>query len=85
MGKGEEYRKSAAFVDYCIFPLADTIGRLVHDALHRYYHPTSRDPILAASDLFIDLINIHPFEEGNGRLCLMCSFRMDVVDRLLFY
>ena len=69
MGKGGEYRKSPVFVHHCIFPAADTIGRLVDDALHRYYHPTSPDPILAAADLFIDLINIHPFEYGNGRLC----------------
>ena len=39
------------------------------DALHCHYHLTSCDPILAAADLFIDLINIHPFEDGNGRLC----------------
>ena len=71
MGKGEEYRKSPVFVGYRIFPPADTIGRLVDDALHRYYHLTSSDPILAAADLSIDLIKIHPFEDGNGRLCRM--------------
>ena len=71
MGKGEEYRKSPVFVGYRISPPADTIGRLVDDALHRYYHPTSSDPILAAADLSIDLTNIHPFEDGNGRLCRM--------------
>ena len=66
-----EYRRSRVFVDYyyCIFPPADTIGRLVDDALHRYYNPVSRDPILVAASLFGDLINIHPFEDGNGRLC----------------
>ena len=66
-----EYRKSPVFVDYRIFPPADAIDKLVHDVLHRYYHPISRDPILAAADLFIDLINIHPFQDGNGRLCRM--------------
>ena len=71
MGKGGEYRKSPVFVGYHIFPPADTIGRLVDDILHRYYHPTSCDPILAAADLFVDLINIHPFEDGSGRLCQM--------------
>ena len=71
-----EYRKSPVFVDYYrIFPPADTIGRLVDDALHRYYHPTSRDPILAAANLFVDLINIHSFEDGNGRLCRMIQGR----------
>ena len=69
MGRLGEYRESPVFVGYRIFLPTDTIGRLVDDALHRYYHPTSPDPILAAADLFIDLINIHPFEYGNGRLC----------------
>ena len=71
-----EYRKSPVFVDYYrIFPPVDTIGRLVDDALHRYYHPTSRDTILAAANLFEDLINIHPFEDGNGRLCRIIQGR----------
>ena len=68
-----EYRKSPVFVDYRIFPPGDTIGRLVDDAPYRYYHPddTTIDLILAAANLFLDLINIHPFEDGNGRLCRM--------------
>ena len=80
MRNGMEYRRLLVFVGYCIFPPADTIGTLVDDALHRYYHPTSRDPILAAANLFIDLINIHPFEDGNGRLCLMTLFCVLVQD-----
>ena len=63
MGKGEEYRKLPVFVGYRVFPPADTIGRLADDVLHRYYHPTSRDPILEAADIFIHLINIHPLED----------------------
>ena len=68
-----KYRRSLVFIEhyYHIFPPADTIGRLVDGALHRYYHPTSRDPILVAGSLFVDLIRIHPFEDGNGRLCQM--------------
>ena len=65
-----KYRKSPIFLSYRIFPPADTIESLVDDALYRYYHPTSRNPILAAADLFIDLIDIHPFEDRN-RLCRM--------------
>ena len=65
-----KYRKSPVFLSYRIFPPADTIESLVDDALYRYYHPTSRNPILAAADLFIDLIDIHPFEDRN-RLCRM--------------
>ena len=80
MGGGREYRESLVFIGYRIFAPADTIGRLVDDALHRYYHPTSHDPILAAADLFIHLINIHPFEDGNGRLCRMILFHVLIQD-----
>ena len=80
-GKGWGYRRSPVFAGYRIFPPADTIGRLVDDALHRYYHPTSRDSILASADLFIDLINIHPFEDGNGRLCRMILSHVVIQDR----
>ena len=68
-----EYRKSPVFLRYCIFPPADTIQRLVDDALYRYYHPNDPTigPILATANLFVDLINIHLFEDGNGRLCRM--------------
>ena len=68
-----EHRKSPVFLRYCIFPPADTIERLVDDALYCYYHPNDPtiDPILAAAKLFVDLINVHPFEDGNRRLCRM--------------
>ena len=66
-----EFRKSPVFLRYRIFPPADTIERLVDDTLYRYYHPNGINPILATANLFVDLINIHPFEDGNGRLCRM--------------
>ena len=27
------------------------------------------DPIMATTNLFGNIINIHPFEDGNGRIC----------------
>ena len=71
MEKMGEYRESPVFLRYHFFPPADTIERLVDDALYCYYHSTSRDPILPTADLFIDLIDMHQFEDGNGRLCRM--------------
>ena len=58
-----EYRKSPVFAGFKQFTPADAIERLVDDALYRYYHPSDPtvDPILAAANLFVDLINIHPF------------------------
>ena len=29
------------------------------------------DPIMAATNLFGNIINIHPFEDGNGRICCL--------------
>ena len=68
-----KYKRSPVFLEhhYRIFPPGYTIGRLVDDALYRYYHPTSRDSILATTSVFADLIRIHPFEDGHGRFCRM--------------
>ena len=53
----KEYRKSHVFAGY------HTFSRL------SYFHETKKDdPIMAASNLFGN-INIHPFQDGNGRIC----------------
>ena len=65
-----EFRKTRVFAGwYHEFAPASAVGGLVADALNRYYSAESDDPVLNAVKLFIDLINIHPFEDGNGRLC----------------
>ncbi|XP_057316770.1 uncharacterized protein LOC130657787 [Hydractinia symbiolongicarpus] len=51
------------------FAPVSAIPRLVTYALDRYYSTETDDPIWNAVRLFIDLINIHTFEDGNGRLC----------------
>ena len=34
------------------------------------FHETKKDdPIMAVINLFGNIINIHPFEDGNGRIC----------------
>ena len=34
------------------------------------FHKTKKDhPIMVAKNLFGNIINIHPFEDGNGRIC----------------
>ena len=64
-----EFRQTPAFAGYHEFAPASAIRRLVVGALDRYYSEESDDPIMNAVRLFIDMINIHPFEDGNGRLC----------------
>ena len=62
-------RKLPVFAGYHIFVPASLIERHMEDAIFRF-HETKKDvPIMAATNLFGNIINIHPFEDGNGRIC----------------
>ena len=39
------------------------------DAIFRFHETKNDNPIIAATNLFGNIINIHPFEDGNGRIC----------------
>ena len=64
-----EYRKSPAFAGYHIFAPASHIERYMEDAIFKFNKTKKDDPIMAATNLFGNIINIHPFEDGNGRIC----------------
>ena len=64
-----EYRKSLAFADYYIFALGGNIERYMDGAIFRFYKTKKDDPIMAATNLFGNIINIDPFEDGNGINC----------------
>ena len=64
-----DYRKSPAFADYHIFAPAGYIERYMEDAVFRFHETRKDDVIMAATNLFGNVINIHPFEDGNGRIC----------------
>ena len=64
-----EYRKSPAFTGYHIFALADFIETYMKDVIFIFYESKKDDAIMAATNLFGNIINIHPFEDGNGRIC----------------
>ena len=66
MGK---YRKSLVFAGYDIFALASHIERYLEDTIFSFHETKKDDPILAATNLFGNIINIYPFEDGNGRIC----------------
>ena len=66
-----EYRKSPAFAGYHIFGLAGHIERYMEDAIFRFHETKKDDPIMAATNLLGNIINIHPFEDGNGRICCL--------------
>ena len=58
-----EYRKSPAFAGYHVFTPANHIERYMEDAIFSFHELT-----MAATSLFAN-INIHPFEDGKGRIC----------------
>ena len=64
-----EYRKSPVFAGYHIFASAGHIERYMEDAIFMLHETEKDDPIVAATNLFGNIINIHPFEDGNGRIC----------------
>ena len=66
--KHRKYRKSPAFAGYHIFAPAGYIERYMEDAVFRFHKTKKDDPVMAATNLFGNIINIHPFEDGNGRI-----------------
>ena len=64
-----EYRKSPAFAGYHIFAPASHIERYMEDTIFKFHETKKDNPIMAATNLFGNIINIHPFEDGNGRIC----------------
>ena len=79
-----EYRKSSAFADYHIFAPAGLIQRYMEGAVFRFHETKSEDPIMAATNLFGSIINIHPFEDGNGRICRLILAHV-LMQRNVFY
>ena len=66
-----ENKTSPACAGYHIFAPADLIERYMKDAISRFYETRKVDPIMAAANLFRNIINIHLFEDGNGRICCL--------------
>ena len=64
-----EYRKSPAFAGHHIFAPASLIERYLERAIFRFHETKKHDPIMAVTNLFGSIINIHLFEDGNKRIC----------------
>ena len=64
-----EYRKSPGFAGYHIFASAGYIERYMEDAVFRFHETKKDDLIMAATYFFGNIISIHPFEDGNGKIC----------------
>ena len=64
-----EYRKSPAFAGYHILAPVSHIERYMEDVIFRFHETKKDDPIKAATNLFGNIVNIHLFKDGNGRIC----------------
>ena len=64
-----EYKKSAVFEGYHIFAPASLIERYMEDTIFKFHETKKDDSIMAAT--LETFINIHPFEDGNGRICCL--------------
>ena len=70
MMDGEDILAGEYSACYHIFAPASHIERYMEGSIFRFYETTKKnDPIMAATNLFGNIINIHPFEDGNGRIC----------------
>ena len=63
-----EYRKVPVFGGYHIFASAGHIERYMEDAICMFHETKKDDPIIAATISFGNIVNIYPFEDGNGRI-----------------
>ena len=52
-----------------IFIPSTLIERYTKSAIFRFHETKNDDPIMTATNLFGNIINIHSFEDGNRRLC----------------
>ena len=66
-----EYRKSPALAGCHNFASANHIEGYMEDAIFRFFKTKKDDPIMAATNLFGNIINTHPFEDVNGRICCL--------------
>ena len=64
-----EYRKSPVFAGYHIFATAGHIERHMEGAIFSIHETKKDDPIMVVTNLFGNIVNIHSFEDGNGRIC----------------
>ena len=80
-----EYRKSLVFAGYHIFAPACYTERYMEDAVLRFHGTEKDDPNMAATNLFGNIINIHSFENGNGRIyCLILAHVLIQIKCCLF-
>ena len=66
-----ECRNSHVFAGYHIFAPVGYIERYMEDAIFKFQETKKDNLIMAATNLFGNIINIHPSEGGNGKVCTL--------------
>ncbi len=65
-----EYRKMSVMAGDHRFPCHESVGESMENIVDRHNSEQSKpnhDPYRLASNLFFDVVSVHPFEDGNGR------------------
>ena len=78
-----EFRKSPVFAGHHIFAPAGYIERYMEDAICRFHETKKNDPIMTTTNLFGN-INIHPFEDRNGRICRLILAHVFIQIKMLY-
>ena len=64
-------RKASTFAGYHVFVPNGLIERYMEGVIFRFYETKKDDPIMAATNSFGNIIDIHPSEDRNGRICCL--------------
>ena len=75
-----EYGKSPAFAGYHTFVRVGYIERYMEDATFRSHETKKHNLIIPATNLFV---NMHPFEDGNRRICRLILTHVLIADKML--
>lgn len=64
-------------------PEADHVPQLVHELVHACVTPSDVDPLVRAAMAHLNLVMIHPFRDGNGRMARVLQTLMLAQDTIL--
>ena len=71
-----KFREHPVYAGTHTFPPAQIIPGALNVIINNYnraWKEEEEDPIKVAMDLFYDVVSLHPFQDGNGRLCRLLA------------